>query len=129
VEPPGVVELAAARTEASQEAPGAESVDQQEDSEEERLPVTTVKIADLGNACWVDKHFTDDIQTRQYRSPEAIIGFPYDAAADIWSFACIVFELATGDLLFKPKTGKSLCQLERSQDDFSHSRRRQPWEE
>jgi serine/threonine-protein kinase SRPK3 len=29
-----------------------------------------VKIADLGNACWVNKHFTDDIQTRQYRSPE-----------------------------------------------------------
>ena len=28
------------------------------------------KVADLGNACWVDRHFTDDIQTRQYRSPE-----------------------------------------------------------
>lgn len=26
-----------------------------------------VKIADLGNACWVNKHFTEDIQTRQYR--------------------------------------------------------------
>ncbi|KAF6149498.1 hypothetical protein GIB67_003646 [Kingdonia uniflora] len=22
------------------------------------------KVADFGNACWVDKHFTDDIQTR-----------------------------------------------------------------
>lgn len=30
----------------------------------------TVKIADLGNACWVDHHFTNDIQTRQYRCPE-----------------------------------------------------------
>jgi len=29
-----------------------------------------VKIADLGNACWVQKHFTEDIQTRQYRSLE-----------------------------------------------------------
>jgi len=73
--------------------------------ESEQEPVTMVKIADLGNACWVDKHFTDDIQTRQYRSPEAIIGFPYGPAADIWSLACIVFELATGDLLFKPKNG------------------------
>lgn len=26
-----------------------------------------VKIADLGNACWVQHHFTEDIQTRQYR--------------------------------------------------------------
>ena len=68
-------------------------------------PVTTVKIADLGNACWIEKHFTDDIQTRQYRSPEVIIGFQYGPAADIWSLACIVFELATGDLLFKPKNG------------------------
>merc|ERR1719422_2741354 len=25
-----------------------------------------VKIADLGNACWVHHHFTEDIQTRQY---------------------------------------------------------------
>lgn len=25
------------------------------------------KLVDFGNACWVDKHFTDDIQTRQYR--------------------------------------------------------------
>lgn len=66
--------------------------------------ITSVKIADLGNACWIDRHFTDDIQTRQYRSPEAIIGYPYDTSVDIWSFACIVFELATGDLLFKPKS-------------------------
>ncbi|NXS12675.1 SRPK2 kinase, partial [Neodrepanis coruscans] len=32
-----------------------------------------VKIADLGNACWVHKHFTEDIQTRQYRSIEVLI--------------------------------------------------------
>jgi hypothetical protein len=31
-------------------------------------PDLTVKIADLGNACWVHHHFTEDIQTRQYRS-------------------------------------------------------------
>ena len=30
----------------------------------------TVKIADLGNACWVHHHFTEEIQTRQYRSLE-----------------------------------------------------------
>mmetsp|Transcript_31492 Transcript_31492/g.76840 ORF Transcript_31492/g.76840 Transcript_31492/m.76840 type:complete len:207 (+) Transcript_31492:599-1219(+) len=61
------------------------------------------KISDLGNACWVDKHFTDDITTRQYRSPEVIVGSPYDTSTDIWSIACIVFELVTGDYLFDPK--------------------------
>ena len=29
-----------------------------------------VVVADLGNGCWTHKHFTDDIQTRQYRAPE-----------------------------------------------------------
>lgn len=37
---------------------------------EERLITMPCKIVDFGNACWVNKHFTDDIQTRQYRSPE-----------------------------------------------------------
>lgn len=66
-----------------------------------------VKIVDLGNACWVHRHFTDDIQTRQYRSPEVIIGANYSTCADMWSLACIVFELLTGDLLFDPHAGKS----------------------
>ncbi|EER03440.1 srpk, putative [Perkinsus marinus ATCC 50983] len=61
------------------------------------------KIADLGNACWTHKHFSNDIQTRQYRSPEVIVGAGYDSSADIWSFACMIFELVTGDYLFDPK--------------------------
>jgi serine/threonine-protein kinase SRPK3 len=51
-----------------------------------------IKIADLGNACWVNRHFTEDIQTRQYRSPEVILGAKWDAAADIWSLACMVIK-------------------------------------
>ncbi|KAJ0392451.1 hypothetical protein P43SY_009592 [Pythium insidiosum] len=65
------------------------------------------KICDLGNACWTHKHFTDDIQTRQYRSPEVILGKRYDTSADLWSMACFVFELLTGDLLFDPKHGRN----------------------
>ncbi|KAG7399330.1 SRSF protein kinase 2 [Phytophthora boehmeriae] len=65
------------------------------------------KICDLGNACWTSKHFTNDIQTRQYRCPEVILGKRYDTSADIWSMACFVFELLTGDLLFDPKTGRN----------------------
>lgn len=29
------------------------------------IDIISVKIADLGNACWVGHHFTNDIQTRQ----------------------------------------------------------------
>ena len=65
----------------------------------------SVKLVDFGNACWVDRHFTSDIQTRQYRSPEVILGATYGPSADIWSLACMVFELTTGDLLFDPHSG------------------------
>jgi len=68
-----------------------------------RAKMVYTKISDLGNACWVDKHFTDDITTRQYRSPEVIVGAAYDTSTDIWSIACLVFELVTGDYLFDPK--------------------------
>ena len=33
-----------------------------------------IKIVDLGNACWVRRHFSEDIQTRQYRCPEVRAG-------------------------------------------------------
>ncbi|KAL4864342.1 hypothetical protein BDV12DRAFT_14855 [Aspergillus spectabilis] len=67
--------------------------------------IISVKIADLGNACWVGHHFTNDIQTRQYRSPEVILGSKWGASTDIWSMACMTFELITGDYLFDPQSG------------------------
>ncbi|KAF2859936.1 CMGC/SRPK protein kinase, variant [Piedraia hortae CBS 480.64] len=69
------------------------------------VDVISVKIADLGNACWVGHHFTNDIQTRQYRSPEVILGAKWGASTDVWSMACMVFELITGDYLFDPQSG------------------------
>lgn len=66
-----------------------------------------VKICDMGNACYIEKHYSDIIQTREYRSPEVILGGDYDESADIWSLACMLFELATGDYLFDPKKGKT----------------------
>uniref|UniRef100_A0A671YVG2 non-specific serine/threonine protein kinase n=1 Tax=Sparus aurata TaxID=8175 RepID=A0A671YVG2_SPAAU len=76
-----------------------------------------VKIADLGNACWVHKHFTEDIQTRQYRSIEVLIGAGYSTPADIWSTACMAFELATGDYLFEPHSGEDYS---RDEDHIAH---------
>jgi len=63
------------------------------------------KLADFGNGIKADNPVTDDIQTRQYRSPEVIIGAHWDETADVWSAACMFFELATGDYLFDPKKG------------------------
>jgi serine/threonine-protein kinase SRPK3 len=36
-----------------------------------------------------------------------LINADYDESADIWSLACMVFELITGDYLFDPKKGKT----------------------
>lgn len=36
------------------------------------------------------KHFCEEIQTRQYRSLEVLLGSEYGPPADIWSVACMV---------------------------------------
>ncbi|CAD8103906.1 unnamed protein product [Paramecium sonneborni] len=70
----------------------------------------SVKVADLGNACWTHHQFSTLIQTRQYRSPEVLIGTRYNATADLWSFACMLFELLTGDFLFEPRKGANFSK-------------------
>uniref|UniRef100_A0A8C3EGN1 non-specific serine/threonine protein kinase n=1 Tax=Corvus moneduloides TaxID=1196302 RepID=A0A8C3EGN1_CORMO len=80
-------------------------------------PRLRIKIADLGNGCWVHKHFTEDIQTRQYRALEVLLGAGYGPPADIWSTACMAFELATGDYLFEPHSGE---EYSRDEDHIAH---------
>lgn len=70
------------------------------------------KVVDFGNACWADKRFAEEIQTRQYRAPEVILLSGYTFSVDMWSFACIAFELATGDMMFAPKTGQGFSEDE-----------------
>lgn len=68
------------------------------------LPIS-IKIADLGNATPIRHHYTEDIQTRQYRAPEAITGRnDWGDTADTWSVACVVFELLTAEYLFDPQS-------------------------
>lgn len=62
-------------------------------------------------------HFTEDIQTRQYRSIEVLLGAPYNYTADIWSTACLAFELSTGDYLFDPHGGDDYT---RDEDHLAH---------
>jgi serine/threonine protein kinase len=89
----------------------AEQMAQQENKGKARGPKISddvqVKICDMGNGCYTHHHFTPEIQTRQYRSPEVIIGADYDTSADVWSLACTIFEMVTGDFLFEPRKGQS----------------------
>jgi len=59
-----------------------------------------IKIIDFGSSCFEDERVYTYIQSRFYRSPEVILGLPYDTAIDMWSFGCILAELHTGYPLF-----------------------------
>ena len=60
-------------------------------------------LTDFGNAYFYEKRTRNEIQDRRYRAPEIILDFNYGYACDIWSVACVVFELLTGFALFVPE--------------------------
>mmetsp|Transcript_2610 Transcript_2610/g.5979 ORF Transcript_2610/g.5979 Transcript_2610/m.5979 type:complete len:582 (-) Transcript_2610:466-2211(-) len=66
-----------------------------------------VKICDLGNACNLGCLATSIISTRQYRSPEVILGLPWGTKTDVWSLGCVIFELLTGDYCFDPQAERA----------------------
>jgi len=66
-----------------------------------------VRMGDLGNCCWVNKHFSDHIQTRDYRAPEVILGYPYSLQSDIFSIGVMFLELLVGVPIFSPRSGES----------------------
>ncbi|KAA0167970.1 hypothetical protein FNF27_07217 [Cafeteria roenbergensis] len=59
-----------------------------------------VKLIDFGSSCFVTDHLTSYIQSRSYRAPEVILGLPYGPKLDVWSLGCILYEMATGRVLF-----------------------------
>lgn len=85
-----------------------------------KLRIFQVKLADLSNACWINHHFPMIIQTPPYRSPESIIGSRFGPPADIWSLACVAFELMTGEPLFDAnrKDCYHLTQMQNYLGDF-----------
>lgn len=58
------------------------------------------KLIDFGSSCTVDKRVFTYIQSRYYRAPEIVLGIPYTTAIDMWSFGCVLCELANGTPLF-----------------------------
>jgi len=41
-----------------------------------------------------------------------MIGASYDSSADIWSLACMMFEMVTGEFLFEPRKGKGFSKTD-----------------
>ena len=68
-----------------------------------------IKVIDFGSSCFIDQRMYTYVQSRFYRSPEVLLGLPYDMSVDMWSFACIVAELYMGYPLF-PGAPPHYCQ-------------------
>ena len=55
---------------------------------------------DTASSCFLYLQIYQYIQSRFYRSPEVLLGIPYDLAIDMWSLGCILVEMHTGEPLF-----------------------------
>eukprot|EP01034_Spumella_vulgaris_P022742 gene22742-28900_t len=59
-----------------------------------------LKVIDFGSACFEGRTIYSYIQSRFYRSPEVLLGMPYNGAIDMWSLACVCAEMYLGLPLF-----------------------------
>ena len=59
-----------------------------------------IKVIDFGSSCKSNKRMYSYIQSRFYRSPEVMLGMPYNVSIDMWSLGCILAEMHTGEPLF-----------------------------
>ena len=72
---------------------------------------TAIKICDFGSAMFSgDNEITPYLVSRFYRAPEVILGLPYDYPMDMWSIGCVIFELCTGQILFKGRSNNEMLK-------------------
>ncbi|KAF9024197.1 kinase-like protein [Hymenopellis radicata] len=71
-----------------------------------------LKLCDLGSASDAsDNEITPYLVSRFYRAPEIILGVPYDAALDVWSAGCTLYELYTGKILLPGRSNNHMVLL------------------
>ncbi|KAL8870196.1 MAG: hypothetical protein Q9174_003707 [Haloplaca sp. 1 TL-2023] len=71
-----------------------------------------IQLADLGSACWKDRHIHEIIQPPLIRAPEVDLGLPWDEKVDIWTVGHLVYESLTARRMFGGITPKdTLTQI------------------
>ena len=71
-----------------------------------------IKLSDFGSTLEEGENkITENLVARYYRPPEIYLGYPYDYSLDIWSFACTIFELYTGRVLFPGTSNSHMLKL------------------
>jgi serine/threonine protein kinase len=61
-----------------------------------------IKITDFGNASSQDIIDKRSKPTRYYISPEILLKIPFTIKSDMWGFACILYEMISGTVIFDP---------------------------
>eukprot|EP00249_Psilotum_nudum_P023542 c28917_g1_i3 orf=630-3857(+) len=74
------------------------------------LQSAEIKLIDFGSACLENRTVYSYIQSRFYRSPEVVLGHPYNTTIDMWSFGCVAAELFLGLPLFPAASQYDLLQ-------------------
>ncbi|KAG7234389.1 hypothetical protein INR49_004822 [Caranx melampygus] len=78
---------------------------------------SAIKIVDFGSSCQLGQRIYQYIQSRFYRSPEVLLGMPYDLAIDMWSLGCILVEMHTGEPLFSGSNEVTAAQTQQLSDE------------
>ncbi|OMJ26468.1 Serine/threonine-protein kinase AFC1 [Smittium culicis] len=65
------------------------------------LKSTDIKLIDFGSTTFEDEYHSSVVSTRHYRAPEIILELGWTFPCDIWSIACVIIELLTGEVLFQ----------------------------
>ncbi len=73
-----------------------------------------IKITDFGFYCHNSEKFNESFGTRYYMAPEIILMGDCTEKVDIWALGCMLYELATGEILFDPHSD------ERGSTNFNH---------
>jgi dual specificity protein kinase YAK1 len=71
----------------------------------------SVKVIDFGLARLIGSRAPGYIQSRYYRAPEVVLGFPHGYEIDMWSVGCIIGEIFLGLPLFGGQNQIQLLHL------------------
>ncbi|KAI5079198.1 hypothetical protein GOP47_0006869 [Adiantum capillus-veneris] len=80
-----------------------------------RVPKSNmIKLIDFGSTTYDRECSLSIVSTRHYRAPEVILGSGWSFPCDIWSVACIIVELCSGEVLFQTHENlEHLAMMER----------------
>lgn len=74
----------------------------------------TIKLCDFGSAFKEtdpDNDPTPYLQSRFYRAPEILLALEYNRQIDLWSVACCIYELFTGNIMFAGRDNNQMLNL------------------